>query len=176
MSNIKIVPYCEVNGIRTFQDTEICNLYFKMLTHSENIFVDGSVRNADDFLYMFKYDRNELYVIYYQNKIAAFCFLNHFDGRSAQIHFCIFKQYWGKVGRDFGRELLTKLLNTKDQDGSYTLDVILGLVPFKNKHAYGYAQRVGGKFVGLIPSAIWNEEKQHSENASLFYFIREFIT
>ena len=56
MSNIKIVPYCEVNGIRTFQDTEICNLYFKMLTHSENIFVDGSVRNADDFLYMFTSD------------------------------------------------------------------------------------------------------------------------
>lgn len=176
MTDIKIIPYCEIDGIRTFSDTEIYNLYEKMLLESKNIFIDGSVKSPDDFLTLFKYGGHNLYVINYKDDTAAFAFLNHFDNKTAQIHFCIFKKYWGTIGTSLGRELLKNVLTIKDRDDKTYLDVLIGIVPLENKHANRYAIRVGGKRVGYIPNLIWNEEHQQSEGATLFYFLREFIT
>ena len=103
---IEVIPYIEVNGIRTFKDSEICNLYLSMLARSENIFTDGTVRNCEEFLEMFKYGTNLLYVMLCDRKPAGFAFLNNFTPKTAYGHFCIFKEYWGAEAKEIGIEVV----------------------------------------------------------------------
>jgi len=151
---------------------EIMGLYKRTETEGtcETVFCDGSINSKEEFLFAMKYGENELYVVA-ENTIKGFVWLNRFESRLARIHFCFFKEAWGDTVR-LGKFINSTLINMKDKDGEFLLDMILGYLPTSNRKTLSFLKRIGGQVVGEIPFGVWNKYKQKSESAIVLYYTR----
>lgn len=171
-----IIPYTELDGIRTFNDTVIKDLYRRMVEEgtAKRVFFDGSVSNEEAFLNMFKHNpENHLFVIKTDGEPAAIAWLNGVRNYTATAHFCLFKRVWGKKGIEVGKRAIQFFLNMKDWDGRYYHDVITGLTPSCNRLAVRWIQKIGMKILGEIPNVIWDAENQESVPGVISYITRE---
>ena len=165
-TKVKIVPYIEVDGIRTFTDSFIEDLYIRTINENLGyIFCEGDIDSSQTFLRLMKSGYNQLYVIFYDNDLAGYIWLNMFESKTARAHFCYFRKFWGKPATEIGKTFLS--MCTK------FLSVLQGLVPVSNKLAIRYCERLGMKRVGIIPRVIWNDINKKCEDGVLFYYLGE---
>ncbi len=171
--NFKILPYTEVDGIRTVPDSQIKQLFNRTVQEGLDkiVFYEGTIQTEDRFLSMTKSQGTYFYLLFGDEKLVGYTWLNRFENRAAKQHYCIFKEYWGK-SIDIGRFVLEKFLNQKDSEGNYLLDLLTGYVPEWNKKAINFSLKCGGKTHGLIPNAIFNQVTQKSEPAMFIYYTR----
>lgn len=169
--NVKLLPYCNIDGIATFTDSEIMGLYQRTTDEGtcDMIFYDGSINSKEEFLSVMKYGQNELYTII-EDSIKGFVWLNRFEGKFARIHFCFFKEAWGDTVK-LGKFVNSTLINMK-ASGEFILDMILGYIPISNQKAISYSKKIGGKEAGEIPCGSWNKHTKQSEPARILYYVR----
>jgi len=174
-ADIKIIPYVEVNGMRTLTDDDIMDLYDRVV--SENlypiVFYEGTVASKESFLKIMKGNANNLYVLKLGNETTGFVWLNRFEGRTAHFHFCTFKNTWGTgKNTDIAKQTLSTLINMQGTYG-YCFDLFIGWLPVWNHHAIDFVKNCGAKSAGIIPNAIYNMESAESESAEFIYLTRE---
>lgn len=171
---INIHPYTERDGIRTISDTVMRSIYERL--DKEGLvrwaYFDGSIQSADQFLAAMKTGENRLFVVLHEDKAKAIFWLTHLEGRSCRLHFAIFKEAWGKVGREMGRAVLAFLTGAQDQVGNFIFDSVIGIIPRPNALAKRYASDVGMKRVGTIPLMLFDAYAGKSVDAVVFNTVR----
>lgn len=167
MMDVKIIPYTRVDGIPTFKDSEIYNLYIRMVAENklEKVFYDGSVTSPEGFLQMFNEGDQFLYVFMnIEGKFLGFFWINHFEGPSCRIHFCMFNSAGKNIIKlaKMGLEFLGKYFRP-----------LIGITPINNKVACKLIQKCGCISVGVMPEMIYNYYKQQNEEALISYYLRK---
>jgi len=172
--NLQIIPYTEVDGVRTFKDSEIKELFFQTQVDGlvNVVFYDGGVHTADAFLSMMKSPGCLMWICMDGEDTVGYTWLNRFENHTARQHFCFFKDYWGK-SIDFGKYGLKTFLTMKDRDGNYIFDLLTGYLPVWNIKARQFVEKCGAKTHGIIPNGIWNGITKQSEPAVFIYYTRE---
>jgi RimJ/RimL family protein N-acetyltransferase len=102
-------------------------------------------------------------VVYADGQATAFFFLGDGHGRTAQVHFGIFKDWRGRR-LEIGRAALDWCFSTFD------LQCLISCPPVSNQAAVAYAFEMGGRRLGLFPGYCWMEREQRAVDAVIFVF------
>jgi len=175
--NVKLFPYCEVDGIKTFRDSEILGFYDRMAKAgtADIVFTDGKINNREDWLRAMKSPENFLYVVCVGQETVALVWLNRVETKKARFHYCGFFKCWKMGSVKIGRQILDILMSKKNPDGSYLFDMLTGLTPSSNKTAVKYMQLCGWKIIGELPFGTWNEKAKRSDPALVSYYARREV-
>ncbi len=172
--NIKLIPYTEIDGIKTFKDSEIMGLYDRMDKEgvAEVTFSDGSVINRSEFLDMAK--NVGFFTVSTDVETVGFVWVTDIYMRKAQVHFCFFRSHkeWAKKGVEIGKKTASSLINLKDGNG-YVFDVLLGITPKSNVPAVLWLHRIGLKKLCEIPNGVFSAKENRSVPAILWSLTRE---
>ena len=197
----KLMPYTRIDGVPTFRDSEIMDLYDRMVSDgtSETVFSDGSVNSRDDWLRSMTSGDNKLYVMKIvdagdpgrgilsayprpegiENGSAALVlWLNGFEGKVARMHWACFKEFWNKGSVEMMKFALREIMGLEDHNafhmgrGGYFLDVLIGLVPVTNTRAIEFSRKCGAVAETVIPYGICGRDSI-SVDAMLVYFTRD---
>lgn len=171
--NIQLMPYCKVDGILTFRDSAILNLYDRMVKAgtADIVFTDGQINSREDWLRAMKSPENFLYVVYADKKMVALVWLNRVEIKKAQFHYCMFYTGWKKGSVGIGKQILEILINKK-YNGEYLFDMLTGITPVSNKLAIKFLRLCGWKIVGELPFGAWSHKAGKSEAALISYYTR----
>lgn len=173
MGRFSMMPYTEVDGIRTATDSDIKKLFTR--TEKDGlvrvVFYEGSINSSCEFLAMAKSNTTLFYILIDGIETVGYTWLNRFENHTARIHFCFFKEYWGKAD-DFAKYVLDKLLSMTGKNGDILFDLLTGFIPEWNTHAIKFALKCGAHTHGVIPNAIYNDASGKSENAVFLYYLR----
>ncbi|WP_300456618.1 hypothetical protein [Desulfobacula sp.] len=170
---ITLLPYTEIDGIRTIPDSDMKKFYDRTVKDGtdKTVFYEGTISNRDEFLSVMKSPGVLFYVVMIGTEPVGFTWLNRFENHTARNHFCGFSEVWGQaVG--IGKEVISTLIHMKDNDGKFIFDLFTGFIPGWNQYAIKFCLQCGAKSAGIIPNAIWNKEKQKSEDAFFIYYTR----
>lgn len=171
---MKIIPYIEVDGARTFTDSVIMRLFDRVADEGLQrvVFYEGTIKSRKYFLSIMKGLHNHLYILLEKKEIVGFVWLNRFEGKTAHLHFCMFKNTWGTGQNvEIGKYVLSKLINMGAP--GFFFDLFIGWLPEWNTHAIGFIKRCGAQTAGVIPNAIYNAKTEQSEPAVFVYLTRE---
>jgi len=168
-----ILPYVERDGIRTVTDSTMKTLWLKTVQEDlhDIIFYEGTITSEDQFLAMAKASGTMFYLLFDDNDLVGYTWLNRFENKSARMHYCVFKHYWGQT-LEIGKFVLNKLLTQPLEDNTFLFDLLTGFVPAWNKKAINFSLKCGGKTYGEIPNAIYNAKTKQSEPAVFIYYTR----
>lgn len=169
---IKIIPYTEVDGIRTYRDSDIKALYEKVYRDGsgDTVFFDGSIRHADHFLELMKGPHNFLHIIYVDQKIVAMAWINRIEETHCYCHWLFFKEAWGDtIIYEVGQYLLAYLIDR------YGFEVIMGITPNFNKLALRYLKRLGLQEAGTIPGILYHAKNDEAIPGTFMYITKEIV-
>ncbi len=170
---VKLIPYIEVDGIKSFKDSEVMGFYDRMVEEgtAETTFSDGSVRSRGEFLSMAK--NCGFFAVSCKSEVVGFVWITDVYMRRAQVHFCFFRtsKDWGKDGVEIGKRTASVLINLKDKNG-YIFDVLLGVTPIDNLPAVMWLHRIGLKKLCEIPNGVFSAKEKRSIPAVLWSLTR----
>ena len=170
---ITLVPYVEMNGVRTVSDEIIKDVFQQMKIEKtlETVFYSGEVKNEQDLLAILK-NRNNLHVfVLVDGVVGGFAWINGLKSNYAYAHFCFFKKTWGEHTQEIGKKLIEYWFSIPDKNGEPLFDVLIGIVPAFNKSAINFIQKLGLITIGEIPKMIKKNEDRTS--ATISYIMRE---
>lgn len=174
-STITLKPYAEFDGIRTFSDSELKELYHQAKDEGllETVFYDCAVDKFSDdaFVRYFKSPSRMTWLVLHEDELAGWVWLDDMRHRTARIHFCLF--HWvsrKRLSVPIARGALWQFLNFKFRDG-HSLRVIRGETPAFNKLAARFLSRLGMEVIGSIPFAV----RRHSDG-NAYSMIYSYIT
>lgn len=169
-----ILPYIEIDGIRTFADSDILSIYDRIIEEDKGyIFQDGTISSRTVFLEIMKGEQTVLYVVYCKEKMLGIVWLNRFEGRFARIHWCTFNDFSAKKKIQAGQYVNQQLITMKDKEGRYVFDLLIGYTLLSNDKAIQFIRFCGGIVGETIPNLIWNDKKNKSEPGVISYYSRE---
>ena len=173
-SEYAVVPYCEIDGVRNYSDTFIKGLFDRMALEGTagSVFMGSGINDAQAFLDMAKSPGTYLYVLYCGEEPAGIAWLNRLQYRWAQLHFCTFKPVWGRKTIALGKHTLRELLHMGGP-GRYVLDMLVGIIPSRNRVGLSYVKKCGGVVSGTLPKGIFNPHTGESEEATIITLTRE---
>lgn len=178
---VVLLPYMYLDGVPTFKDSSIMEMFDKMERDGTvgAVFFDGIVKTREDFLARMKMPGVQLYGIYVRDSsspstIAAIVWLDQFKQKTACGHFCVFSEFW-KDAYKIGHKVLIQLLLMKNDKGEYALDAVYGFTPVDNELAIMAIKSAGMKEAGILPYAYWYESDKQSHHAVMSYFTRDEI-
>ena len=141
--DVAIVPYS-----RETVDDAVLGWFWNEMEKDglhKTVFYSGYVKSAYDFVAFIKTQAVAVFVVDKDSKVPmAMGWLTDPGDMRAFAHFCVLKEHWdkseqcGKMGLDYW---LNKL----------GLNIVLGMIPTRNKHAISFVERIGMKIVGEIP-------------------------
>lgn len=178
---IRLVPYCEIDGIRSFSDSEIAELYDRMEHDGTagTVFYCGSVKNRSGFVVKMKEPGTYLYVIMRRGdpegitEKLGIVWLNRIEYKRAYFHFCLFSNAWGKKSEEIGKDVVSELINMRGRDGQYLFDCFLGIIPWANIEAVRYVRSCGARILCNVLCGSWNHKTLKNETGILFQYLRE---
>lgn len=148
---IVIRPYIYIDGIPTFRNSDIKNLYRLMFRDKtvETVFYDGEVITEDQFLRHIQQPGTVLYVAEDSVRMipVGIGWLNSFENSMARAHFCVFSEGWSDslaIGK--------KLVQTAAEFPG--VDTMVGVLPTENKRAIEFSKKCGAKLLGELPNGI----------------------
>ena len=170
----RLIPYTAVDGIPTLPDSFIKGLFVRMADEGliGDVFYDGSASTPNDFLALMKFGKNHLNVIECDGKIGGCCWLNNFEKRRADFHFCFFSNLRGKDAVEIGKKVVVELLTMKNADGEYIFDLLVGLTPTNNAAAIRWCRRMEFETLGILPAAAWDAAENKSVPGLISYVER----
>jgi len=172
MKDFEIVPYKEVDGIKTFSNSQIRKLYDMVFENGHGVIFDTSnMRSADDFLREMN-TRSHLYIIYCEGKPISFMWINNIYERLAYGNWCTFKGFSYDQKITAGKESL-KYLMALELNDEPMFDCLVGHTASKLKTAIAYMENCGMVCVGEVPKLMWNHRTNKSESGSILYYVRE---
>ena len=177
-SRVQLIPYIEINGIRTFKDTDVMGFYDRMEKDKTApvVFHDGQIRDAKGFLRFMRSPGVALYVVYADNELAGLLWLTDAKPKTCMVHFVAFSEFWQNNSVEIGRTSIARIMEMKDKSGAYLFDVLQGLLPSWNTRAIKWLKAIGLEVVGEIPKVLWDAQRNSSVDGTLLYLTRELLT
>lgn len=173
-----IVPYMRIDGVPTFKDSYIMEMFDKMERDGtiEMVFFDGGVKTREEFLSFVRRPGIQLYEVSVKDSDVpvGFIWMEMFTKRTAFGHFCAFSEYWGDAYK-IGHEILVILMSMRNSAGDYVLDAIYGFTPIDNTLALGALEAAGFKRAGILPNAFYYASLGRVCDGVMVYFTREEI-
>lgn len=166
---IKVIPYTEVDGIATFRDSQIKDLYHQVWEEGlgEVVFSDGSVQNEDHWLDLMKYGPCKLHLCFYGEDVASVVWLNRIETTHCYVHFLFFKKFRGNpIIYEIGKKFFELVF-------SYGFEVVMGLLPSSNKVARRYARKLGFEELGEVPGILWDQREQTAVPGTFVHLTKE---
>ena len=160
-------------------DNYIKNIFVKMQEQHlvRKVFTRGAIETPDDFLDFMQSPQNHLQIICEDNgNPLLICWVNGIEDKHASIHWCLFKETWGKNSIELGFMARDNWLNLKDKNGNYHLNMLIGITPIDNKLAIRFLKNIGAKCVGVIPNHMYNIYTKKYEGLMISYYQREGAT
>lgn len=172
MVEVKLMPYCTIDGIPTFRDSEIGYLYtmLEKAGRADDLFCDGSVQSPENFVDLFKNGYNKLWLITTNDKVKGIVCLTDFRQATAQAHFAFFKTEKDTLG--IAKEVTKQMIHMKDNDDEYIFSVLIGIVPANNKKALSFTEKMGCTRLCNIPNFIFDYAEQEYFDGVLFNVTR----
>ncbi|MCK4819084.1 hypothetical protein KA005_25145 [bacterium] len=176
MKEIALIPYIKRDGIPTFRNSEIRDIYTRVKAEGwvKVIFDDGYITNAEDFERYITSPDVLFWGVYYGEELIGFCYVNRIEKTHAYLHFGFFKKWWGRseVINEAGRQGLEILL-VKDYEGKPMFELLMGMYPSWNVHVLAYVHKFGAHTVTKVPHLIWSESQGKSVEGTIVSITRE---
>lgn len=118
-----------------------------------HVFHDGSVDSAGAFTAFAGEQGRAFYAVYADGDPAALFWLDARAGRSARIHFAVYRAFFGSAARVIGFYVTDWLLSVRGADGRRLIDVLIGATPRTNRAAVRLLRDLGFTVLGAIPHA-----------------------
>ena len=163
---IKVRPFVYVDGIPTMRDSDLAILFDKMVRDGTDkiVFCNGLVKNPIDFIEYIKLPANMLFAVYEDENPIAFGWLNNFENKSAEAHFCVFSEAWDR-SVEIGKLMIEKAMATTG------VDMLIGNVPKFNQMAVEFVEKCGGVILGELPfGSVDGEGNTHP--TVIVYYVR----
>lgn len=137
-------------------EDDMRKVFFQLETDGvvETIFFDKTVTTSSEFLDLILDPYVHPYFGYLNGEPCGVCWLNNPIGRGRQIHFAVYKKFWGKEAVHIGREATQQILRMKMADGSPYLLSMFGLTRISYRLAIRFMKKIGFREVGILPNAI----------------------
>ena len=152
MSEYKLYPYDGKNNI----SEQIWNYVWHTIEEDklkDIVFVNGSIVTFFDFLTLVKTKALPTLVLDEASIPVATGWLTDVSYKSAFAHFLFFKHMWGNDSNaDIGNMMLDFWFN------KLNLNLIIGIIPEKNKLALNYIKQLGFISHDTIPHLIQSED------------------
>lgn len=136
-------------------DDSLASVFYEELRQQnllKKVFYDGCVQSLEDF-YKFLTRMKNVFFVIEENKLVGFFYLVDEGGKTASIHFCIFKKFWGSKGMKIGADVIRWIFAKKMEDGSRRIEILEGLTPVTLKNALVYLEKIGFRKVGIKEKA-----------------------
>ena len=160
MNSITLMPYTKVDGVPTFRDSEIEDVYSRVCREGwgDKMWHDGTLNSPQEFLAHIKSNSTMFWGVYHENELMGFFWVNRIYMTHAFLHFAFFKKWWGRYPEimSAGKKAL-ELLLVEEFNGKPLFDLILGMYPSWNKHVLSYVLRHGAKVAESIPNLVWSK-------------------
>jgi hypothetical protein len=167
-TDIIMVPYTTVDGIPTFADSELAEIYQKIVGQGSErwLFFDGTIKDEQSFVARIKGPMVFTWVILQATTGEQFgvAFLDGVRGRTAFVHYCFFYRAWVAGSVEIGKKAFEHVFQ------NYPFDMLYGLVPIQNKSSIAFSGDVGGIRIGEIPKSVVCAENDMPESSIMFYF------
>jgi len=114
--NVELIPYTEVDGIRTMSDSFLMELFMRTRDEGsdEYVFYDGPM-DFSTFVALFKTPGNFLFLIRADGDVVGYVWLNGWKEYTATAHFCFFKSIRGNgKAVEIGRQTIRWLFENMD--------------------------------------------------------------
>ena len=147
-----LIPYVKRDGEWSISLHTIIGIY-DCITKTgidEKVFVDGDIKNADDWLILCQNPANCMHIIVKDSRVEFVAWLNSWGYNSAFGHFFAMNSGNG-MARKNGLKTIDYWFNHLKTD-SWRLDAILGRIPSTNVKAIKYVMGLGFRRLGDIPS------------------------
>jgi hypothetical protein len=152
---MRVVPYIEINGARTFSDEYIADLFRLMEQEgtAKKVFHAGSVKAPHQFVKWMKDEKiNAIVVTDDDGTPLGLAWIGGIEDRRAWYNFNVFKAAWGKRAAEVAIAARDHWLYMKDSRGEYLFDLLLGVTPANNRLALRLAKMCGAKPLPMIPN------------------------
>ncbi|KKK47640.1 hypothetical protein LCGC14_3153140, partial [marine sediment metagenome] len=129
-SNIQLLPYVEVNGVRTIGDEIVKDFFHQMMEEETQkiVFPEGKIKSETDFLSLMKSVQNVPVFVFSENRIAGVAWLNGFHEIHALCHFGVLAWARGQVALDAGRAVLDYWFSWADESDGPKLEMVIGMI------------------------------------------------
>lgn len=131
-------------------DEEIKSIYERICSDGlyDSFFWAAQCKSADDFLDWWR-DAGTLGIEIRDGELVAMCALDHWNGRAAQFHYCIFRNAWTRT-----YEIAQATLDYLASSFKSRLSTIYGVTPVTNTLAVRFLKRNEFQVLGAIPKAL----------------------
>ena len=171
MHNIRLLPYVLIDGIPTFKDSEIIQIYNWMKNDRtlETVFYNISKDKMSESFFLRFWKRKDLkmFVIFSENKVAGLIWLDRIIDSTAMIHINAFKWTWG------GDNITLFKWATCEIFIKHNIDVLIGQMPVINKVAINFSKNVGFIKCGIIPKSLYVYRLNKKVDAYLGYATKD---
>jgi len=152
-NEISIIPYAEVNGAWSLNDTTLEDCWRRMVDEgtARLVFWDGTVRDAAGFIAAMKRPSNLVVFGHDGEQLLGFAWLNGIARNHAHAHFCFFRASWGRASLRLGQAIVGYWESFDDADGGALFDVLVGETPDNLTKALKFIKRLGFERLGTIP-------------------------
>ena len=120
----------------------LCEIYDKIVGDdvAGKVFWDGTINSRGDFVSCMSNWDNIIYGVYDGDKWFAVAWINCFVGKTAQLHYCVFRDGHGRP--EIGRDMVNFIMHLK-YNGEYCIDALVGITPKENRLAVRYMKKSG---------------------------------
>jgi hypothetical protein len=167
---VTLVPYVEVNGVRTLTDEYLVDVFERLEDEGNDkvIFHDHPISTGREFVAMMKRPANvPVFALNARGECCAFAWLNNIGKSHAYGHFGYLRSAEGPDPIDIGKSIVKYWFEV-----GHTLDVIVGSIPEWNDRALNFIVKVGLTRLGPIPNMYVNPFTSEKCSAVIHYIAR----
>jgi hypothetical protein len=165
---MRVVPYAYYDGIWSFRDSDMAALYRKILQDG-NGYTAQDCSSDEEFVSSMK--ENIVGIAQEGWDTAGVAWLTDIEGKKAQGHFIVFREYWGKKSVEVTKALIEYFLTIPGQDG-FLIDMLWGFTATENRLAVRHLKKCGVITIGELPCGLWDYKKQQPVSAVVSYITR----
>ena len=141
---VRLLPYMEIDGVRTYPDSFIGELWMEISKLSRHI--RDSFEGMNHFIEDMK-TNSFLHIVYVDEELAAVFWLNNWKEGYAEMHYCPFKKFRGQKLVEISQEVFRQIFSWGVLEG------LIGITPKDNPLAIRMAQKCGWSVLGELPFA-----------------------
>jgi hypothetical protein len=168
---MKLLPYTLIDGVPTFKDSDIIQMYHWMKKDKtlETVFynVSSALLTENFFIRFWKRQDLKMFVLISEKKVAGLIWLDRIIDSTAMIHINSFKWIWGRTTVPIFRKAICKIFT------NYDIDVLIGQIPETNELAIKFSEKVGFLKCGIIPKSLYNHRFVKKVDAHVTYACKD---
>ncbi len=171
MKTVEVTPYCEVDGIRLFKDSQILALIDRAEKDGSlpAIFYGNERYKGQDFLDRVKHAEDvELHIVKHGEDTVGFVWIDQIQQKRGFAHYCVFQDYWGDPDLEGMVAQVVEVLLER-------FGVLIGVTQAWNTHAINFRKKIGAVLVGEIPKYFYDPTSDRYESGMMYYITKENI-